>query len=187
MSRLERASTLIGRPVVTMRGASPGTVKDVVLGRRGGTVVGFTLNKHGSLHGPLKRSVRWEHVHAVGRDAVMIEDDHALEDGDVGARGEPDVLGVRVIDEDGDVLGDVVDAVLELGRSSSVVGYEIETGTEMPPKGRHVLVPFSTATAVSDEALLVPNSARDYVADDLTGFGAAVESFRRRLNAKRRA
>lgn len=181
MSRLERASELIGRPVVTLGGDSPGTVKDVVLGRHVGAVVGFTLNKHGGLHGPLKQSVRWASVRAVGRDAVMIDDASDLEDGDVGARGEPDVLGIRVISEDGEVLGTVRDAILELGRDSSVVGYEVDAEIDGVEHGRHVLVPFAAAGALSDEAVVVPNAARDYVADDLTGFGAAVESFRARL------
>jgi hypothetical protein len=44
-----------------------------------------------------------------------------------------------------------------------------------------VLIPLPATLAVSGEKLVVPAAVTDFVADDLAGFGAAVDAFRARL------
>jgi hypothetical protein len=44
-----------------------------------------------------------------------------------------------------------------------------------------LLLPAGDTLAVSGETLMVPAAAADFVRDDLSGFGSAVEDFRARL------
>ncbi len=51
-------------------------------------------------------------------------------------------------------------------------------------KGRRLFVPRPDTLAASSEAVVVPAAALDYVADDLAGFGDAIESFRSGLHGE---
>lgn len=179
MSLLVRATALVGMPVVTVdEGDDVAEVKDVVYSPTNNDVVGFTLNKRGRLRGPLKRLLPWANVGAVGRDALMVASGDAL----VEPAGAPDelakpppgrnVIGNAVITDAGVQLAEVVDLVLEVGERGRVVGYELSGGK---------LLPIPEDLAVSGEAIVVPAAVEDFVADDLTGFGAAVDSFRAHL------
>lgn len=184
MSTLLRATELIGLVVVTLDGDEVADVKDVVWAAHGGSVQGFTLNKRGFLAGPMKRVVTWSSLHWVGPDAVMVPDAKALLSRDAltgaGGGGE-DVLGDDVLTEDGRSLGRVVDVIIEVTADGDVVGYEIEADDSLRSGGQRVLLPLPDTLAVSGEKLIVPSSAVDFIADDLAGFGAAVERFRTQL------
>lgn len=183
-----RSSELTGRPVVTMDGEDIAQIKDVVYDGSGGRVGGFTLAGRGLFAGPIKQALGWEHVRALGRDAVMVDDDDAFaEASDVVQRSdarERDVLGSHVITDSGTDLGTVVDVVLEVGEHADVIGYEVESSPAMDLDGRRVLIPLPETLAVSGEALIVPAGATEFVADDLAGFGAAVDAFRARLRGE---
>ena len=182
-----RATEVLKRPVVTLAGEDVAQIKDIVYAGAAGGVAGFTLNGRGLLAGPLKTALPWSAVHALGRDAVMITDESVLVPrAELTARapagtGGGDVLGSRVITDAGTDLGKVVEVILDIATTADVVGYEIESTEALGKGGRTVLIPLPDAVAVSGEALIVPASAADYVADDLSGFGAAVEAFRARL------
>ncbi|CAN5851375.1 PRC-barrel domain-containing protein [soil metagenome] len=188
MSLLLRATDLIGRPVVTIdHGDDIAEVKDVVYGASVAELLGFTLRRRGLLAGPLKRVLPFGAVAAMGRDAIMIESVDGLEDRtdalaqDV--KASPDrVLGNDVITDDGVQLGSVVDVIILCAGRPEVGGYEINASASLGDRaGSRVLIPLPDTLSVSGEALMVPASARDFVVDDLAGFGAAVEQFRRRL------
>ena len=186
MSILLRAAQLIKRPVVTLAGDDIAQVKDVVYSSRRGELAGFTLNGRGLFSGPLRKVLPWEGVHGIGPDAVMIKDEHslaprkALRGGDDGPGG--DVLGSRVITASGRELGDVTDVILVVGdEGTDAVGYEIESRDAR--HRRRQFVPLPDTLAVSDEALIVPDAALEFIRDDLAGFGAAVDEFRERLRA----
>jgi uncharacterized protein YrrD len=187
---LLRASELIGQPVVTLEGDDIAEVKDVVLGLDQACLVGFTLRGRGFLSGPLDRSLPWKSVHAVGRDAVMIEDVEAIEDQDTlrRARSEGEgVLEIEVMSDGGDRLGHVLDVIITTGRPASVVGFEIEATGEMTRQGQRLLLPADEMVSVSDRALVVPEAAKEFVRDDLTGFGAGVEEYRNQLGGRSHA
>jgi sporulation protein YlmC with PRC-barrel domain len=174
---LVRASDLIGRPVVTLGGDRIGEVKDVVLGLQAGVLVGFTLRNPGFLGGPRREALPWSSVHAVGADAVMVGGEDAL----AGSGGHGEVhpaTDVPVITEAGDKLGNVVDVILETGTPAQIVGFEVAAADSMPSKGRRMLLPIEAMRAASAQAVVVPVEATHLVADDLSGFGAAVEQFR---------
>lgn len=188
MSTLLRATDLNGLIVVTLGGDEVADVKDVVWGAQGGSVLAFTLNKRGLLGGPMKQVLTWDALHWVGPDAVMIPDVDALVHrkevrvgGGGSAAGHGDVLGNDVLTEDGRRIGRVVDVIIEVDRSGDVVGYEVEADEALRSSGERVLLPLPDTLAVSGEKLIVPDTALDFVAEDLAGFGAAVDRFRTQL------
>jgi sporulation protein YlmC with PRC-barrel domain len=202
MSILLRAGELTGRPVVTLGGERIAEVKDVVFDRGAGSVAGFTLNNHGLFSRSRKDALPWSGVHGLGSDAVMIRVEEVLVPVDEVApkaeRRNGDVLSGAVLTETGQEIGTVTDVILQVGpgptsdssesgtserefMTAEVVGYEIEAGQQMRSPGRRVYIPVPATRAVSGERLVVPATVTDFVADDLAGFGAAVDAFRARL------
>ncbi|HUF32303.1 MAG TPA: PRC-barrel domain-containing protein [Acidimicrobiales bacterium] len=184
MTLLLRATEVIGLPVVTIAGGDDiAEVKDVVYRVDQARLVGFTLNRRGFLAGPMNEALPWSAVAALGRDAVMVADETALAKGpearDITGGGTRDVIGAEVLTDDGDRLGEVLDVVLHVDDAAEVVGYEIES----PDRDRSMFVPLPDTLAVSEEALLVPAAVRDFLSDDLAGFGGSVESFRAHLRS----
>ena len=188
-----RASEIARRPVVTLGGKDIAQVKDIVFATGGGAVGGFTLAGRGLFSGPLKRSLPWSGVLALGTDAVMVADEDALTpkqdllDTSAASGGSGgDVLGSQVLTDTGTGLGTVIDVIVEVGgapdRQCDVVGYEIRASEALGHKGTTLLIPLPHTVAASGEHLIVPESATDFVGDDLAGFGAAVEAFRSQLD-----
>lgn len=187
---LLRAGELTGRPVVTLAGDREAELKDVLFDRTAGRVDGFTLNNPGLFSRSRKDALPWSAVYALGRDAVMVRGPEAFVPmtemaGRKEAR-EGDVLADRVLTDTGVDLGAVVDVILQVGAAAEVVGYEIEASDALPSSGRRVLIPLPATLAVSGEKLVVPAAVTDFVADDLAGFGAAVDGFRARLAGEAR-
>ncbi len=186
-------SEVTKRPVVTMGGDDPAQIKDIVYAADGGSVHGFTLAGRGLFSGPLSTVLPWSNVLALGSDAVMIQNEESLTDAaalspggesgaSVGKGGN--ILGSRVLTDTGTDLGEVVDAIIEVQGGSDqcdVVGYEIEASEALSANGQKVLIPLPDAIAASGEHLIVPDSAKDFVGQDLAGFGAAVDRFRAQL------
>jgi uncharacterized protein YrrD len=189
--RLMRASEIIKRPVVTMRGDDIAQIKDIVYAAHGGAVGGFTLAGRGIFAGPMKLGLSSHAVVALGADAVMISDESALEatsvvfDAAATGRGGGDVRGSQVLTDSGVDLGIVIDVIIAasetVGGQCDVVGYEIEASEALGTKGTKLLIPLPDTIAASAEHLMVPASAKDFVSHDLAGFGAAVTAFRAQL------
>lgn len=191
MNLLLRASEIVERPVVTLGGDDVAQVRDVVFSGSNGDVVGFTLAKRGLFGGRLREVLPWRGVVALGPDAVIIADQAALSfeplatDG-TSEQGDGDVLGDKVITDSGVELGRVIDAVIEVSAGSArVVGYEMDPAPTFEPvhgrQGRRLFVPRPETLAASNQVVVVPAAAVDYVADDLAGFGEAIDGFRSRL------
>jgi hypothetical protein len=79
-----------------------------------------------------------------------------------------------VLSADGDDLGEVVGVIVATGSSPAAVGYEIGSSD----RSDTAFVPISEQMALSEDNLLLPANATDFVRNDLAGFGAAVESYR---------
>jgi uncharacterized protein YrrD len=174
-----RATGLIGRPVVTLDTATDvAEVKDVVFDPAQARVVGFTLRGRGALGAPSVGVLPTDGIVAIGRDAITIADATVVHgeapDIEAARSDRRDVLGDEVLTESGSRIGTVVDLVLSVeGARAEVAGYEI-----VADDGTKSLIPIPTPLAVSGETLMVPDGTQHFVADDLTGFGAAIESFR---------
>jgi len=185
VSVLLRASELEGRSIVTFAGESPAEVKDVIFDSLNGTLLGMTLRGHGLFSRSRKDILPWSSIHSIGRDAVMIRDEDAFQGEDaLPAEGVPDkrnVLGNQVLTDAGTDVGRVVDVIIEAGARAEIVGYEVEASEALATRGEHVLIPLPDTIAVSGEHLIVPAGALEFVGNDLSGFGAAVEAFREKL------
>ncbi len=192
--RLMRASEVTKRPVVTLAGEDIAQVKDIVYAA-GGAIAGFTLSGRGIFSGPMKQGLPWSSVAALGADAVMITDDSALQprqsvleaatsSGNSDSSGG-NVLGSQVLTDSGVDLGTVVDIVIQVAQPKAgkceVVGYEIETPEASGAKRTRMLIPLPDTLAASGEHLIVPAAAKDFVTQDLAGFGAAILAFRTQL------
>lgn len=191
-----RTSELVKRPIVTLAGADVAQIKDVVFSAGGGAIGGFTLAGRGLLSGPSDHALPWAAVTALGSDAVMIDDESALQpqqsvlDAAATSGGSGgDVLGSQALTDSGTDLGRVVDVIIEVqgtrGGDCDVIGYEIEASEALGTKGTRVLIPLPDTLAASGEHLMLPAAAKDFVSDDLAGFGAAVEAFRAHLSEAR--
>ena len=191
-----RTSELAKRPIVTLAGEDVAQIKDVVFSAGGGAVGGFTLAGRGLFAGPAGEALPWAAVIALGSDAVMIDDASALQpqrtvldDSAASGGSGGDVIGSQALTDSGTDLGRVVDVIIEVqgarGGRCDVIGYEIEASEALGTKGTRVLIPLPDTLAASGEHLILPAAAKDYVSDDLAGFGAAVEAFRVHLSEGR--
>ena len=183
--RLVRASDVSGLPVVSIdSGEDVAEIRDVVFNGHSHRLVGFTLNKRGWFRGRLKERLEAEHVHAIGPDAVMVANAEHLTAPDTapsaltGDEQTNEILGNRALSADGNELGTVTGVVLSTATNPQAVGYEIENDDGS------VFVPISAELALSDDNLLLPASATDFIVNDLTGFGAAVQRFRAELDER---
>jgi uncharacterized protein YrrD len=174
-----RATSLIGRPVVTLDTATDiAEVKDVVFDPGQARVVGFTLRGRGALGAPSAGVLAAHGIVSIGRDAITVADATVVQgeapDIEAARSDRRDVLGNEVLTESGSRIGTVVDLVLSVeGGQAEVAGYEV-----VAEDGTRALIPIPTPLAVSGKTLMVPDGTKRFVADDLTGFGAAIESFR---------
>lgn len=190
MTRLMRTSEVIGRPVVTQDGNDIAQVKDVIYSAGGGAVGGFTLAGRGLFAGPLKQGLPWSAVTALGPEAVMVHSENAmspvaevLDASALSGGSGGNVLGSEVLTDTGILLGTVVDVILEVSDQPScdVVGYEVSASENMGTHGGTMFLPLPDTLSASGEHVMVPAAARDFVAHDLAGFGAAVQAFRKHL------
>ncbi|MFG2356418.1 PRC-barrel domain-containing protein [Streptomyces sp. NPDC048521] len=176
------ASELHKRVVVTLGGEAVAQVKDTVFDAGAGRITGFTLSGRGLLAGPLKRSLPFSAVHAVGPAAVMVASEAVFEDRDAvmgpDAARQGQVIGVPVITDQGTEVGTVRDVVIEGGTSGRVIGFEIAADENLDRRRRRVFIPRGHTCAVSGQAVVVPARARHFVAEDLPSFGAQVAAFR---------
>jgi uncharacterized protein YrrD len=185
MSVVLRARALEGHPIVTLAGERVAEIKDVVFDSAKGRLIGFTLRSPGLFSRARHDTLPWSKVRSLGRDAVMVADEGALQDlHSLVGEGVPDdrnVLGNRVLTDTGVDVGEVVDVIIEVDRVANVVGYEVAASEALATGGQRVLIPLPDTIAVSGEHLIVPSGALDFIGHDLAGFGAAVEAFRAQL------
>ncbi len=199
---LMRATGLVGLPVVTTStGEAIAETRDVIYVPDLGRIVGFTLNKRGRLAGRIKEPLSMAQVHAVGRDAVMVRDASALDDGESTADAKEskgrNVIGNAVLTDAGKQLGVVRDLVVEMSTDlttdegaiggpglGEVIGYELDGDPSLQrAEGAPMLLPLPATLAVSGDVLMVPADVEEFIRDDLAGFGSAVIEFRNRLGS----
>lgn len=184
MGALLRLAEVPKRPVVTTAGEDVAQVRDVVYDSASGRLLGFTLAGRGMFSGPRKESLAWADVVGFGPDAVIIEHQDVLVRQELREQvDERDVLGARVVTDDGRVVGEVTDIIVRVdGREADVVGYELEPADGFEASSRHILLPLPDTLAATGDNLVVPAAAVEYVRSDMAGFGAAVEDLRAALH-----
>ncbi|MEV0523029.1 PRC-barrel domain-containing protein [Streptomyces sp. NPDC050439] len=177
MITLMLVAELTKRPVVTLGGEAVAQVKDTVLDASGGQITGFTLAGRGLLSGPLKQSLPWSGVHALGPEAVMIPSADVLQARDAvvdrSEAGTGQVRGARVLSDGGLELGTVLDAVVESGVSGRVAGFEIATTEAMGRHERKAFLPVHGQLAMTGDTLVIPAELAGQAVDDLDALTAA--------------
>ncbi len=187
MKLLLSGTSIRGLPIVTVTtGEDLAEVRDIIYRPEAGRIVGFTLNKRGRFAGRCKEVLLTEHVHAIGRDAVMVTDASQLADRDQASsevaapEARRDVTDNDVLTEAGVSLGQIRDVVILAGADGGeVVGYQIEL-----PSGGSGYIPSPAQLAISGDALVVPDVTEEFLSHDLVGLGAAVDEFRARLGIR---
>lgn len=123
-----RATELSGRAVVDIDGAEKvGSIDKIILDPDGRRIAGFVVTRPGSGFPGTKSQVLIPSsaVHAIGPDAVTIRQS-AVAESDIGRlEGLPrgsDVIGRKVVSEDGRFLGKVGDVLLDRA-DGRIVGY----------------------------------------------------------------
>ena len=138
--------------------------------------------------GPKSEILLWEGVHGVGPDAIIVPAAASLV-----ARAQlderridhRDVIGARVITDDGRDLGVVTDLIIDVRSAvADAVGYALHPSESFSNSGDEILLPLPDTLSVSGDNLVVPHEATEYVRNDLAGFSAAVEQFRAALGGR---
>lgn len=182
------ARSLATRPAVTLGGDAVGHIRETVFDGRAERIAGFTLSGLGLLSGTLRHGLPWSAVHSLGHDAVMIRDPRRLVRSDaVTAYGGPlrgRIIGARVVTDDGDEVGTVLDVIVAGGASGRVVGFRVARvrllgATLSGRRRREVYLPRGESVAVSGRTVVVESGVTGFAADDLPGFAAWAEAFRR--------
>ncbi|HVM31140.1 MAG TPA: PRC-barrel domain-containing protein [Candidatus Limnocylindrales bacterium] len=185
MTRIMRASDLIGMPVVTLDEARIiGEVRDVLFDPRESRIAGFTLRGRGLLSPPLLGFLPAESIHSAGNDAVMVPDGSVLvrEKEAIKQRiaDQREAPGAEVITVDGVELGLVGDIVLEsAGDRLRVVGYCLER-----EDGRELIVPAPEGQEEWSEQIVVPSGTEQLAVEGLVGFSRELERARQRRSAE---
>lgn len=193
MSTLLRASELAQRVVVTFAGEDVAQIKDIVYAANGGEIGSFTLAGRGLFAGPLKLALPWSAVVALGPDAVIVESEDVFiplaeafhTDGSPAASDRGDILRSEVLTDAGTSLGRVSDVIIGIGAAqggqADVVGYQIDPAESLGRGKQPLLIPLPDTLSASGEHLMVPASATNYLTDNLSGFGSAIDAFRSQL------
>ncbi|CAL9370242.1 PRC-barrel domain-containing protein [Streptomyces griseomycini] len=188
MNELMAVRSLTTLPVVTLGGDAVAHVKDTVFDASAVRITGFTLTGRTLLSGPLPQDLPWPAVHCLGHHAVMVRGREALCDVPLSvARRDAlhgRLLGARVVTDAGDVVGTVLDVLVEGGTSGRVVAFRLAAHRELVHGSRHrrhrVYVPRGEALSASGRTLVIPARATAYVTDDLPGFAARAGAHRDR-------
>ncbi|MFD7704697.1 PRC-barrel domain-containing protein [Streptomyces caelestis] len=178
MNGLTAVRSLTTLPVVTLGGDAVAHVKDTVFDTAAERIASFTLTGRTLMSGPLPQDLPWPAVHCLGRHAVMVRDEGALCDlpRSVARRDalRGRLLGAHVLTDDGDLVGTVLDVLVEGGTSGRLVAFRIAAHRELVHGSRHrrhpVYVPRGEVLSVSGRTVVIPAHATTYVTDDLPSF-----------------
>ncbi|MFF7853307.1 PRC-barrel domain-containing protein [Streptomyces sp. NPDC007904] len=189
MRNLMAVRSLTTLPVVTLGGDVVAHVRDTVFDASAERITGFTLTGPTLLSGPLPQDLPWPAVHCLGHHAVMVHGPEALFDVPPSvARREAlrgRLLGARVTTDTGEVVGTVLDVLVEGGTSGRVAAFRLAAERELVHGSRHrrhrVYVPRGEALSASGRTLVIPAHATTYVTGDLPDFVARVGAHRDRV------
>jgi len=158
-----RASELAGRAVIDIDAAEKmGTIEKLILDPDGKRVAGFIVARGGGFPGNKEHTtIPSAAVHAIGPDAVTVTRD---ETGSVDiARLEAlprgtDVIGRKVVTQDGRYLGKVDDVLIER-EDGRIFGYVL---TDHQGKGKHPYLPADANLKAGKDLIVASESAMRY-------------------------
>lgn len=160
---------LTGMPVLSIAtGNKLGHVSHVRIDPLNGRLSGLVLKEAEN------EALPYDRVHSFGRDAVMaMSDDSVVDPADLSGspvRRAEDLIGTKVVMENGEILGEIADVLVALNPPPVVV-YEIRRSMLDRLLGRTFFIPASVGYALSDDSarLIVSDSTPDIASSDITG------------------
>src|SRR5581483_5807847 len=136
-----RASELSGRTVVDIDVAEKlGSIERLILDPEGRRVAGFVVSRGGFTGSKDHRLVPAAAIHSIGPDAVTVKHDAVTTDDNSRLETLPrgsDVIGRKVLTEDGRYLGKVEDVLIDR-EDGRIFGYVLG---DHKGKGKHPYLP----------------------------------------------
>ena len=158
-----RASELAGRPVVDIDMAEKvGTIEKLILDPNGQRVAGFVIARGGGFASNKGRTtIPASAVHAIGPDAVTVKREGAATVDVARLEGLPrgsDVIGRKIVTEDGRYLGKVDDVLIER-EGGRIFGYVL---TDHKGKGKRPYLPAESNLKAGKDLIVASESAMRY-------------------------
>ncbi|MGM0470809.1 MAG: PRC-barrel domain-containing protein [Bacillota bacterium] len=156
---MQKGYEIIDLPVVNLEtGEEVGDIKDIVFDPDQGTVVGFIVDGGSFFQG--NRMIPYQQVHSLGEDALTIANDEAVSDLDevkeylVSNQGN--VIGAKVVTDDGKELGTIGDIVLN-SDDGQIASYEVTDGLVHDILDGRGLLDLSDDINYGDDVVVVSN------------------------------
>lgn len=164
MNNVEKIEQIIGRAIVSLETANKlGHVADLLVDPLSGHLAGFSVQK-------LDESfalVSMLDVHDIGPDAIIVERDGSLVPSDESpvktlAKAKENLIGVKVITEHGQLLGNISNLFLCLDKRPAFI-YEVRSSLFDKLLGRAFYFAASLGCAFSDDrtALVITGGPED--------------------------
>ncbi len=161
MSKIQGIDDLIGRTVLSVETANKlGQVHDLIVHPSKGEMVGLSVQ----LSDQSYFLVNNEEIHSIGPDAVMVQTDQSLVSPEQSSlRAFPfaknNLIGVKVITEDGKLLGEIANVYVHLDETTSLFIYEVRSSMLDKLLGHALYFPASFGCAFADDStrLVVSN------------------------------
>jgi uncharacterized protein YrrD len=158
-----RASELAGRPVIDIDAAEKmGTIEKLILDPDGRRVAGFVIVQGGGFPGNKEHTtIPASAVHAIGPDALTIKRDETGSADIARLEALPrgsDVIGRKVVTQDGRYLGKVDDVLIE-NVDGRIFGYVL---TDHKGKGKHPYLPADANLKAGKDLIVASESAMRY-------------------------
>lgn len=152
MNKIQNICALIGRAVLSLDTANKlGQVHDVIIEPISGRLAGFSIQRPDQS----VALVPFQEVHHVGDDALMVNADHVAVPAEESPLkdyrlGKNQLIGVKVITEQGKLMGNVANIYLHLSATPLFI-YEVRSSILDKLLGHSVYVAASSAEAFSDD------------------------------------
>ena len=152
-SGVQHIDNLIGKPVLSLETANKlGNVHDLVIDPLRGELAGLsvqTLDQSQVL-------VNHREIHSIGPDAVMLESEQSLVSVHPSSiqtfpLAKNNLTGVKVITEDGQLLGEIANIYIHLAETSILI-YEVRSSIVDKLLGHALYFPASSVCAFSEDA-----------------------------------
>ncbi|RYG33978.1 hypothetical protein EON81_16780, partial [bacterium] len=157
---------LIGMEVITLdNGEKKGTVHDVIYSAQQGRLLYLTVPVGGGLFGGGKTLLLdAQNIRSIGNDAITVDSSLSLveQERDVKKVAEESgdvIIGKKIMTEDGDNLGSVVDVLIDAS-DYKIVAYEVSGGIWSDLMRGQTDVPSSNVVSVGKDVIVVPNSVK---------------------------
>jgi len=161
MSTIQEIDDLVGRPVLSVETANKlGQVHDLIVDPTKGEMVGFSVQTSDQSHLLIDN----QEIHRIGPDAVMVNSEQSLVSPDQSPLkafpfAKNNLIGVKVITEDGKLLGEIAKVYVHLEETTGLFIYEVRSSILDKLLGNALYFPASFGCAFADDStrLVVSN------------------------------